>query len=64
MNCPVHTHVQLRIEYPRDGGRTGYCAMCARHYPLCMRVRFMESCDREKNHSPPHRTAHGVEWKD
>ncbi len=60
--CPEHKNEELRIEYYNDkigrGVRTGYCNLCAKHYPMCFAINYMDPCKFLEGHSGPHINSH------
>jgi hypothetical protein len=63
MKCPIH-NIELRTECSTENGWTGYCPLCARHYPKCTESRYMDSCDLLKGHQGPHIGLHtGEKWE-
>lgn len=60
MKCPIDDS-DLREEYIHQG-RTGFCSICLKHYPLCHKVRYMAICQKLADHDDNHIQADGVEW--
>jgi len=65
-SCPKDPVHLIRIEFLHHGpvGRTAFCLMCMKHYPLCGAVQYMHSCELERNHIGEHLGANGSRWID
>jgi hypothetical protein len=65
MKCPVH-NIETRTECSSldNDGWSGYCSLCAKHYPKCTETQHMDSCDLLKGHQGPHIGLHtGEKWE-
>ena len=58
--CPEHKE-GLRIGYDA-GGRSGYCAKCEKHYPLCTTKLRGAICQQLQGHEGRHQDARGDTW--
>lgn len=63
--CPEHQE-ELRQEFLTDdegrGYMSGFCFKCAKHYPLCTRVRYMNHCVRQRGHEGEHLDSEHHTW--
>lgn len=64
--CQEHPDEELRLEYLVDENNHGYtsafCLKCAKHYILCNKTRYMDSCVYRNDHDGQHCDSYGNTW--